>query len=75
MTLQFTDPDWSASVSFDDTTGLPFSSDPQLTAYVIADMTISDGVHTWTEDEINASFELPPTLGCFSTQMDGLPSL
>ena len=63
VVLQFTDADWSGVVSFDDTTGVPWSSDPALTAYAIADMTISDGIHTWTEDELDDNVKLPPDFG------------
>ena len=50
VTFQFSDPDWSGTLSFDDTTGIPdFGT---TIRYDIVDMTISDGVATWTEDEL-----------------------
>jgi hypothetical protein len=62
VTLQFTNPTWSGTVSFDDTTGQPWSVVSSMTAYEIADMSITDGVTTWTEGELNPSF-VPPTGG------------
>jgi hypothetical protein len=62
VTLQFTNPTWSGTVSFDDTTGQPWSVVSSMTAYEIADMSISDGVTTFTEDELNPAF-VPPTGG------------
>ena len=52
VALQFDNPSWSGTVSFEDTTGEPWSLDLALAAFEIAGMTISDGVHTWTEDEL-----------------------
>jgi hypothetical protein len=49
LTLDFTDPTWSGSISFDDTTATPLGS---FTSYDIVDMVISDGLRTWTEDEL-----------------------
>jgi hypothetical protein len=68
VVLHFSDPSWSGVVSFDDTTGqtwVPNVNFPILgiTAYAITDMNISDGVHTWTEDELDPAKSLPPTFG------------
>src|SRR5262249_26647158 len=56
VALHFSNPAWSGTVSFDDTTGVPWEQFPPFTlpftAYLITDMTISDGTITWTEDEL-----------------------
>ena len=60
VTLQFSTPGWTGTASFDDTTGQPWSSQPTFTAYEITDMAISDGLHTWTEDELGPLSVPPP---------------
>jgi hypothetical protein len=64
VVLHFSDPSsWSGSISFDDTTGQPWTNVPAITAYAIVDMTISDGVHTWTKGELDPTHSLPPDSG------------
>lgn len=78
VVMDFDDPLWSGSFSFNDALGQLWVFDPLITAYPIVEMLISfDGV-TWTEDELVGGF--PPlggalvdsvgTVGLFVTAID-----
>ena len=57
----FADPAWSATATFDDTTGVPWTFDSQITAYAVTSMLVTDGTATWDLSE--ATFLLPPNNG------------
>jgi hypothetical protein len=62
LDLNFSDPGWSGSVTFDDTTGQAWNLDPLITAFLITDMSITDGTVVWDETEI-LSYWVPPNGG------------
>ena len=56
----FDDPDWSATATYDDATGVAWSFDATLTVYDIASLVLSQAnVATWDETELGLGATLP----------------